>query len=77
MALTIPDKNRPEWKQMISGKEKFQYTNYVLQAQITQMQNLIKEGKLTQNAAIDRLYELCSKYALAVQNDLKQIFKSW
>ncbi len=77
MAVTIPDKNRPEWRQMVSDKEKFQYTNYVLQAQITQIQNLIKEGKLTQNAAIDKLYELCSKYALAVQNDFKQIFKSW
>lgn len=77
MAVSIPGKNRPEWRAMILGQEKFQYTNYVLQAQITQMQQLIKEGKLTTNDAIDKLYNLCSKYALAVQTDFKQIFKTW
>ncbi len=77
MAFTIPDKTRPEWGQMISGQKNFKYTNYVLQTQITQMQNLVKDGKITHNEAIDKLYNLCSKYALAVQNDFKQIFKTW
>lgn len=77
MTVTIPDKTRPEWGKMISGQENYKYTNYVLQTHISQMQNLIDQQKITQNEAIDRVYDLCKKYALAVQTDFKQIFKTW
>lgn len=77
MEVTIPDKARPEWKQMISGEIKFQYRNFVLQMQITQMNKAIKLKKMTYEEAIDKLYALCEKYALAVQSDFKQIFKTW
>ena len=77
MANSIPCKDRPEWKQMIDGEIKIEYRNYVLQMQLTQMNKAIKNNQLTYGEAIDKLYALCSKYALAIQTDFKQIFKTW
>lgn len=77
MAVTIPSKNRPEWKQMIVGELNHQYRNYVLQTKIHQMRKDMKAGTLTIEQAVDDLYSLCSKYALAVQTDFKVIFKTW
>ncbi len=49
----------------------------MLQTRTYQMQKDVASGKMTKKQAIDELYSLCTKYALAVQNDFKQIFKSW
>jgi hypothetical protein len=78
MAVTIPDKKRPEWEKIIMSNEgEYNYSNYVLQVQITKLHNEVKSNKISINEAIDSLYNLCSKYALAVQEDFKQIFKTW
>lgn len=76
-SVTLPPKNRQEWQQMISGEINYRYSNFVLQMQLTQVQKDIKNKKITMEEAIDRIYELCSKYVLAVQTDFKQIFKTW
>lgn len=75
--ITIPKKNRPEWKQMISGEIQIDYKNFVLQMQITQMRKSVNQKKLNYNEAIDEIYSLCDKFKLIVQSDLKQIFKTW
>jgi hypothetical protein len=62
---------------IITGQIKQQYKNYVLQIKTYQMQKDVKDGKITKEQAIEDLYALCKKYALAVQNDCKQIFKTW
>ncbi|MCX6271704.1 MAG: hypothetical protein NTU44_10880 [Bacteroidetes bacterium] len=77
MAVTIPGKSRPEWRKMISGEIEHEFNNYVLQKTIYQLRQEIFKRNLTYEKAIDQLYELCSKYALAVQIDFRQIFKSW
>jgi len=77
LIITIPDKNRPEWKKMISGEIEHQFKNFVLQKTIYQMRQEISQNRLTYAQAIDQVYELCTKYALAVQLDVKEIFKSW
>jgi len=77
MEITIPEKNRSEWKKMITGEIEHKYKNYVLQIKIHQIRKDINRGKKTIEDAIDELYELCSKYALAVQSDFRQIFKEW
>lgn len=75
--LTIPGRGRLEWRQMISGEIQVEYQNFVLQMQVTQMQKSVKKRKLSQQEALDKLYSLCDKYKLAVQSDLRQIFKTW
>lgn len=78
MAVTIPDKNRPEWKKIIlSNGGEYDYSNYVLQLQINKLHNEVKVDKISIKEAIDSLYDLCSKYSLAVQTYFKQIFKTW
>jgi len=74
---TIPPKDRPEWSKIVSGELKYNYKNYVLQVRTYQLQKDISLGKISQKEAIDALYDLCSKYALAVQPDFKQIFINW
>jgi hypothetical protein len=75
--ITIPPKTRPEWGKLITGQIEHQYQNYVLQTKTYQMHKDVKNGILSKEQAIDDLFTLCNKYALAVQNDFKQIFKTW
>ncbi len=78
MAVTIPDKNRPEWKKIIlSTGGEYKYSNYVLQVLISKIHNEVMANEISINEAIDRLYDLCSKYSLVVQKDFKEIFKTW
>lgn len=77
METTIPDKNRPEWREMIMGETEIEFHNYVLQMQVTQMRRLVKYNQLSYEEALDKIYTLCNKYALAVQTDFKKIFKTW
>lgn len=74
---SIPSKDRTEWRQILNGEIQHQFSNYVLQLQFHQAQKDIKKKKINLEDAVNNLYDLCAKYTLAVQIDLKQIFKSW
>ncbi|MBO4371659.1 MAG: hypothetical protein J5826_01885 [Bacteroidales bacterium] len=73
----IPPRNRPEWKQLITGEIQHEFKNYVLQLRIYQIRKDIESGRTTMERSIDSLYELCMKYQLAVAADCREIFKSW
>lgn len=75
--VTIPPKSRIEWTKLITGEIEHEFKNYVLQLRIYQMRKDIGRGKTTVERAVDDLYELSAKYSLAVQTDLKAIFKTW
>lgn len=75
--FTIPPKSRPEWRQLVRGELSHTFKNYTLQMKVHQCSQFIKEGKLLEQKAIDDLYGLCEKYALAVREDFKSIFKTW
>lgn len=77
MKITIPDKNRPEWTDIILGTKEYTYRNYVLQTNIHQLRREVVKEQKTIHQAIDELYELCSKYAIPVQLDFKNIFIKW
>lgn len=77
MPVTIPPKSRPEWAKVITGELNHEFKNYVLQMKIYQMRKDIAAGKIQTETAVDTLYNLCTKYALAVQPDCKTIFKTW
>lgn len=77
MSFTIPPKSRPEWRNIVQGRTDQQFKNYVLQMRVNQAINDIENGDISVSQAVDAIYELCSKYALAVQVDLKKIFKTW
>jgi hypothetical protein len=74
---SIPPKEREEWKKMITGEIEHHYRNFVLKLVLTQLRRELAFGTVTMPEAIDRLYQLCEKYSLAVQADCKEIFKSW
>lgn len=74
---TVPPISRPEWRQMVTGEIRHNYKNYVLQARTFQMQKDIASGKMTYQQAVEELFALCSKYALAVHEDFVVIFKNW
>lgn len=77
MDKKIPDKSRPEWEKITTGEIEHNYKNFVFQTKIHQMRKDIRDGKISIDQAVDELYQLCSKYAVAVQSDLKKIFKTW
>jgi len=75
--INIPPKTRPEWCGMINGKIEYQFTNYVLQIHIHKARKDVLSKKITMNTAVDNLYQLCTKYSLAVVSDLKAVFGKW
>jgi len=75
--FTVPVIERPEWRKLVRGEISHNFQNYVLQMIVHQTVQQVKDAKLTELQAISDLHNLCNKYALAVQNDLKSIFKDW
>jgi len=70
----IPTKDRPEWKSLLNPESKIVLNNFVLQMKITQAKKDIVKGKMTIEKAVDEIYSLCQKYALAVKHDMDMIF---
>lgn len=75
--LSIPPKERPEWRQIVSPGSEFRFDNFTLQMKSADYAKKLTKGEITTQQAINELHELCSKYTLAVQTDMKRIFKSW
>ena len=71
---TIPDKNKPEWRYLLTDKINVKIENFVLQMQIDQTKRAIKSSKISLEEGVDKIYNLCCKYSLAVKNDMKSIF---
>ncbi len=74
---TVPSIQRKEWLEMIQGEITHSFSNYVLQIQIHQLRKDIRKGIITEVQAVEKLHALCDKFSLAVQTDLKAIFKTW
>jgi len=72
----IPSKDRPEWKNLLNPNSNIELNNFVLQMKITQAKKDIKKGKKTIDSAIDEIYNLCQKYALAVKQDMEMVFNN-
>jgi hypothetical protein len=75
--VTIPPKDRQEWKQIVIGEIDHKYRNYVLQMKAHQANKDVASNKLSVDEAVSELYDICDKYAMAVQIDFKDIFKTW
>ncbi len=75
--ISIPPKNRSEWSQLVTGQIIYKFKNYVLQRKTAEYASKITNGQMTVGQAVDEFYDLCNKYALAVQIDFKEIFKTW
>jgi hypothetical protein len=74
---SIPPKSRMEWRLIVNGVIKHHFQNYVLQMKVNDFQNRIRLQEMTVDKAVDELYNLCIKYTIAVQIDIKTIFKTW
>ena len=62
---------------MITGEITHQYGNFVLQLMLAQARKDILKNRMSIDEAVDRIHDLCSKYAIAVKNDVIEIFKTW
>lgn len=72
----IPDKNHSEWRGLIDGSIKHNFSNFVLQLKVNQLSKDYNKQKISLEEAVDEIYNLCSKYQLAVRSDLETIFNS-
>ncbi len=72
----IPDKNRSEWKELLSGQRKISCHNVFLQMKINQIKNLLEASHVTMDEALDEFYTLCTQFidAPGVEDDIKRIF---
>jgi hypothetical protein len=75
--IKMPPREREEWTKMVMGDIPHQYRNFALQMKLSQARKEVLSGHVKLDKAVDQIYELCAKYAVAVQNDLLQIFKTW
>lgn len=75
MRQDIPPKERAEWAELVQGQHKMD--KFVLQLQVDKVQKGIESGDITQEEAIDYLYEYFSKYPKGFVSDLKAVFKAW
>jgi len=73
----IPSKDRVEWRLIVTGKLDYKFSNLVLQMKSTEYAQSIQGGEIDSKKAIDELHDLCSKYSLAVREDLIKIFRRW
>ncbi len=72
----IPDVTRQEWRDLLTGKIDVKLDNFVLQMQVDQTRRAIKNSKITLEEGVKKIHALCEKYPLAVQSDIKKIFKN-
>lgn len=72
--MNIPNKDRIEWFNLVTGNMDIPLNNFVLQMKVDQAKKAIHKSKLTTEQAIDEIHSLCEKYKLAVSSDIKKIF---
>ncbi|HPW67538.1 MAG TPA: hypothetical protein PLS84_10745 [Salinivirgaceae bacterium] len=70
----IPEKSRKEWFNLVTGKVKYNLTNFVLQMKVSQAVNDVNSGRIKPQKAIDEIHSLFTKYGKATARDLKEIF---
>ena len=70
----IPDKERQEWRDLLTGQINVKLQNFVLQMQVDQTKRAIQNSKMTIEEGIDKTHALCKKYAMAVKSDIKTLF---
>lgn len=73
----IPPKNRPEWRDIVTGKTDHYFSNYVLRMKSHKFATKIRDGEMTIEEAVDDVYELARKYSRSVERDFVEIFKTW
>jgi len=71
---TIPSKDRQEWRNLLEEGIEIKLTNFVLQMQVNQTKKAIKSASISMDEGVERIHDLCIKYALAVKNDIDTIF---
>lgn len=75
--ITVPPIERPEWKALVKGEINHRFSNFTLQMKSADYSKKLQKGDVSMDKAVIELHNLCSKYALAVQSDMKEIFKEW
>jgi hypothetical protein len=72
----LPDKNKVEWIDLITGKTKKSLKSNYLKMKIFQLNDLINDGKISENEAIDDLHVTLKKIGndIDLKKDIETIF---
>lgn len=72
----IPDINRPEWEELITGKINPDLSSFSLKMKINSTKQFYNLGRMNLKDAIKELHELCIKYEKIYSTDLEKIFNA-
>jgi len=73
---TVPDKSRKEWQELVTGRLNVPLQNFFFQMKLTQTKNLLANGKISIEKAVEDMYNLCVKFSKAknMNKDIEAIF---
>jgi hypothetical protein len=72
----IPEKNRKEWEELVTGKIDFPIKSFYFKMKVKQARKLIKQDVNSINKVVSDLYELCKNHIKdnQIHEDLSKIF---
>ncbi|NJK84618.1 MAG: hypothetical protein HC906_00170 [Bacteroidales bacterium] len=70
----VPDKKKPEWKDLITGNSNHKISSFSLQMKINSLRLVYQYGKITIDQAVEDLYQTCQKFERIYQHDIDTIF---
>jgi len=73
---TIPNKNKKEWRDLVTGQLNVPLQNFFFQMKLTQTKNLLANDKISVEKAVEDMYNLCVKFSKAknMDKDIEAIF---
>ncbi len=75
---SVPQKDRKEWRNLLTGNINVPLKNFFLQMKVTQAKNQVATGKISLEEAVEDIHNLCVKFFKAknMDTDLAAIFSS-
>jgi len=72
----IPNKDRKEWKELVTGQLDIPLKNFFFQTKVTQIKSLFKNNKLSLEKAIEDIYNVSVKFSKEknISEDIEAIF---
>lgn len=75
---SVPQKERKEWRDLLTGELNVPLKNFFLQMKVTQAKNQVATGKISLEEAVEDIHNLCVKFFKAknMDTDLATIFSA-
>jgi hypothetical protein len=70
----VPEKNRQEWRDLVTGNIEYKCSSFSLQMKINYLYQSYKNNFISIDDAVNDLYTMCVKYEKIYKEDLDSIF---